>query len=343
MIYVRPITPAEEQELKRMVRQEVGRVSQRAQLVLLSAEHHSVPQLAQTFKLTRRTVRIWLRRFDQFGPAGLFDAPRSGRPQKLDPPIQFALLTLLAQDPAVHGYQASFWTVAMLSLAIFSQFGVQLARSTIRQALHRADWRWGRPRLSMPTKTDPNKAQKQWLITQRVVQAGADTAILYADESRMALLPLIRGIWHPRAQQVRIPTPGSNDSRTIFGALNIRTGRWDYQIREHMYTADFIDFLKHLLTVYPHGKIVLIVDNYSSHTAKAVKEWLGRNRRLCLLYLPTYCSHLDPVELIWLRLKDKVAANRLYNSIKQLSGSVDTFFGAMTPQQALTWAAVDLC
>src|SRR4051794_27028871 len=131
MIYVRPISPAEQQELLRMTRQEVGRVSQRAQLVLLSAEHHAVPQLAHTFMLTRRTVRIWLRRFDEDGPQGLVDAPRSARPTKLTPPIQLALLGLLAQDPLAHGYQATFWTVAMLSLAIGSQFGVNLAISTI--------------------------------------------------------------------------------------------------------------------------------------------------------------------------------------------------------------------
>jgi transposase len=110
-----------------------------------------------------------------------------------------------------------------------------------------------------------------------------------------------------------------------------------------MRSDDFIGFLKHLLTVYPSGKIVLIVDNYSSHTAKVVKEWLVRNPRLRLLYLPTYCSHLDPVEMIWLRLKDKVAANRLYNSVKQLIASVQEFFATMTPQQALTWAAIDIC
>ncbi len=45
------------------------------------------------------------------------------------------------------------------------------------------------------------------------------------------------------------------------------------------------------------------------------------------------------MERIWLRLKDKVAANRLHGSIKHLLQTVDTFFDEMTPEQALTWAA----
>jgi hypothetical protein len=37
---------------------------------------------------------------------------------------------------------------------------------------------------------------------------------------------------------------------------------------------DFIVFLEHLLTVCADGTMILIVDNYSSHTAGVVKAWL---------------------------------------------------------------------
>ena len=48
MIYVRQPTSEEHVELQRMTRQEVGRVSQRAQMVLLSAQRRSVPEVAQS-------------------------------------------------------------------------------------------------------------------------------------------------------------------------------------------------------------------------------------------------------------------------------------------------------
>ena len=107
-----------------------------------------------------------------------------------------------------------------------------------------------------------------------------------------------------------------------------------------MQKADFIAFLEHLLTVYAQGTILLIVDNYSSHTAGDVRDWLAKPEyaRLHLHFLPTHCSHLNPVEPIWLRLKAKVAANRLHGSMRHLLASVDEFFDAMTPEQALQWA-----
>lgn len=110
-------------------------------------------------------------------------------------------------------------------------------------------------------------------------------------------------------------------------------------MREKMRKEDFIAFLEHLLVEYPLVPIVLIVDNYSSHTAHIVADWLVQNERLRLLYLPKYCSHLNPVEQIWLELKNRVAANRLYASMAILLDTVKSFFAEMTPEQALTWAA----
>ena len=73
-------------------------------------------------------------------------------------------------------------------------------------------------------------------------------------------------------------------------------------------------------------------------TAKAVAVWLAEHPRIQLHYLPKYCSHLNPVEGIWLRLKGRVAANRLYASMPMLLEAVNAFFDAMTPAHAHKWA-----
>jgi transposase len=342
MIYVRDPEDWELSELKQMTRRAIGRVSQRAQMVLLSAQHRTVPELATIFELHPASVRFWLRRFDCDGPAGLSDAPRSGRPREMDDQNDQRLVRLLVQDPqdVPPAEVATTWTVAMLTLALILRTGRYLSRATVRAALQRLELRWGRPRLSMPRKVDPDKASKQWRIAAAVLAAGPEATVLYGDESRLALLPLVRGLWQWVGQQVRIPTPGSNDTRSVFGALHIRTGQWTSLVRETMRKEDFLAFLEHLLTVYPTGTIILIVDNYSSHTAGVVRDWLAEpeHARLQLHFLPKYCSHLNPVEPIWLRLKDKVAANRLHGSMRYLLATVDEFFEAMTPEQALQWA-----
>jgi len=170
-------------------------------------------------------------------------------------------------------------------LALATTLGVKLSASAVRGALHQLHLRWGRPRLGMPLKVDPQKADKQWRIAKAVIEAGPEAVILYGDESRCQLLPLIRACWHWLGQQIRVPTPGTNQSRALFGALDIRSGRWVYLVRERMLKEDFIAFLDHLLVQYPGVAIVLILDNFGSHTAAAVQAWLLEHKRLSLLYL----------------------------------------------------------
>jgi transposase len=336
---LRQPTDEETKELKRMTRQEIGRVSQRAQMILLAAQGRIYTEIARIFDTTTVTVVTWIERFNLEGPPGLYDKPRSGRPRKATKEVVETTTELICDDPQREGYVATFWTVAMMALALVAKLGVSLSPSTVRAMFKQLDLSWGRPRLAMPNKVDPEKARKQWLIAQTVIEAGPGAIILYADESRIQLLPLIRAMWHWVGQQIRVPTPGTNDWRALFGALNIRTGQWDYIVRHQMKKEDFIVFLEHLLLVYPTETIVLIVDNYSSHRAGVVAEWLEAHPRLHLLYLPKYCSHLNPVEQLWLRMKNKIAANRLYGSMQLLLDEVAKFFAEMTPHQALEWAA----
>jgi len=62
----------------------VHRQRQRAQAILLSARRYTLDQLADLFQTHRDTVSGWLDDWQEQGLAGLQDAPKSGRPQKLD-------------------------------------------------------------------------------------------------------------------------------------------------------------------------------------------------------------------------------------------------------------------
>ena len=207
MLHARKPSEEEQAELQQMRRQAVGRVSQRAHMVLLSIQGQAVPVIAIFFQTSRVTVRFWIKRYNAQGPDGLYDEPRSGRPHKVNASVRETLLECLKDEPLQEGSVATFWTVAMLVLVVIDKLGFWLSRSTVRSLLHKLGLSWGRPRLAMPTKTDPEKAQKQWRIAKAVVEAAENTVILYSDESRIELLPMIRAMWHWVGQQIRVPTP----------------------------------------------------------------------------------------------------------------------------------------
>lgn len=64
MIYIRPLSDEEQRELTRMTRQAVGRVSQRARMILLSAKQRTAPEVAASFDSSAATVRFWFQRFN---------------------------------------------------------------------------------------------------------------------------------------------------------------------------------------------------------------------------------------------------------------------------------------
>ncbi len=82
MVRLGSLSPEERQALNRLRRRAVGRVSQRAHMVLLSARGYTVPQIAQIFEVGEETVREWLHRYQQRGVDGLDDCPRPGRPPR---------------------------------------------------------------------------------------------------------------------------------------------------------------------------------------------------------------------------------------------------------------------
>jgi len=338
MLYVRTLSESERRELKRQARQQVGRVSERMRMVLLSERRYSVPQIAQIFECSEATVRDWLARFEAEGVTGLQDRPRAGRPRKADAVAREQIRHAVDHAPTSAGYAMGYWTLVTLCSHLAGRLDLRLSRATVRRILYALEYRWRRPRHCLPA--DPAAATKMGMLARRIGQAPQSAVILCEDECDLHLLPVLRAMWMRRGQQARIPTPGSNRKRSIFGALDWQTGDWTYRVTQRKRAVEFIAFLEQLLLVYPSQPILLIGDNASIHTAKVVTAWLLEHPRLDLLYLPTYSGHVqNPVEKVWWRLKDQVAANRLHSSIDELVTATHDFFASFTPDAARQLAA----
>src|SRR3989304_539050 len=103
MLHARKPSEEEQAELQQMGGQAVGRVSQRAHMVLLSIQGQSVPVIAILFQTSRVTVRFWIKRYNAQGADGLYDEPRSGRPHKVNASVQETLLDCFEEAPFKDG------------------------------------------------------------------------------------------------------------------------------------------------------------------------------------------------------------------------------------------------
>ncbi len=329
------LTDAQRQELRRVSRQAVGRVALRAQMVLLSDQGLTVPEIAKIHGCGCDVVRNWLHSYQKEGIAGLEDEPRSGRPPK-DPLARHIVDAQASQSPQCSGHVQTCWTVALLTAFLAAQFRLVLACSTVRRYLKAVDWRWARPRLApasvLRRKRDPETEDKLAAIaTALVVVAQGVGHLIYLDECDLHLLPVVRAMWM-KGQRVRVPTPGSNAKRAFFGALDAVSGAFLWVDHDRKLAAHFVEFLEQLAATYPTGPLYLALDNVKTHDAKVVRAWLNANPRVQMLWLPKYAAHeVNPVERIWGLMKDKVAANRLSGSIGELTKTARDFFAGLAP------------
>jgi transposase len=282
-------------------------------------------------------VRKWLHRYEREGPLGLDDRPRPGRPPR-ERLARHVVDAQASNPPCNNGLVQGAWTVGLLAAFLATRFRLVLSSASVRRYLHQAGWRWARPRLAPAThaprgqrKEDPAAPLKLALIDQAVASAAT---LLYLDECDLHLLPVIRACWM-KGPRVRVPTPGQNAKRALFGALDARTGQLHYLVRPRKRAAQFVEFLEALAAAYPVGEVILVLDNVITHDAKLVRAWLARpeHARFRFLWLPKYSAHEhNPIERVWGLMKDAVAANRLHGSIDLLVEEADRFFATTTFQ-----------
>jgi transposase len=328
----------ERRELKRLARREVGRVSERVHMVLLADRGYTIAQIAAIFECSEATARQWLGRFESGGVAALRDLPRSGRPRKADAAAREQIRRTVEQPPSGAGYAFGGWSVVTLCGHLAERLGLALSRATVRRVLVGLGYRWRRPKHVLPE--DPAAREKMWALFERVIHAPANAAILCEDECDVHLVPVLRAMWMCRGRQAEVATPGTNRKVAVFGALEPWTGRWTYELYRRKGAIEFTHFLERVLAAYPGRPVLLILDNAGFHKARPVATWLQHHPRLELLFLPTYSGHRhNPVEKVWWRLKQQVAANRLHGSLDDLVAAIRGFFAAFTPEAALQLAA----
>ena len=92
---------------------------------------------------------------------------------------------------------------------------------------------------------------------------------------------------------------------------------------------EFLSFLKTVNKQTPEGKeLHVIVDNYSTHKHQKVKNWLKRNKRVTLHFIPTSSSWLNLVERFFGLITDKQIRRGVFSSVADLEEKIMQFIAA---------------
>ncbi|HEY3653159.1 MAG TPA: IS630 family transposase [Streptosporangiaceae bacterium] len=268
----------------------------RARIVLAAADGHGTTQIAAQLGCSVPTARTWRDRFDRRGVPGIFDRPRCGRPPVHGPS---ARLVVVATATSVPPAGQTVWSHRTLA-AHLAERGLHVSPATVGRVLADAEVRPHRVRGWLRRADDPAFWARAGQVCRLYLDPPADTLLVSIDEKT--------GIQAKTRKYPQIPTrPGRAMRRefeyvrhgtvSIIAAMDVATGEVVTRRIGRNTSAAFTAFLAMLdEQIDPALRIHLILDNGSSHTARATRAWLARHPRFFWTYTPKHASWLNMIE-----------------------------------------------
>lgn len=328
----RPIRVSDEEriELEAMVRSHKleRRYGQRAQVVILSDDGHSLDGIIKRTGLSRPVVNKWRNRFRLSGVEGLKDARRPGKPGSITPEQKARVVQKACEKPT-GGY--TNWSQERIA----SEVGI--SQSAVQLILKHADLRPHKTEYWCGKSPDPEFESKMLAIIGLYMAPPANAIVLSVDEKTQIqaldrtqpVLPLRAG-----APKRMTATYKRNGTVALMAALAVHTGEITATAVKANNAATFLAFLKKLDRTFRNKHLHIITDNLAVHKSQLVKDWLKRKRKITMHFTPTYSSWLNQIEIWFNMLAKDVLKNGIWKSTKQLVDQIMEYIRTYNDQRA---------
>ena len=266
----------------------------------------------------RRTVQLWVARFDEGGIGGLRDAPGRGRP----PRAGYGRIKKLADRLA----GKNMLTPRKLRNQIRGGLDARYSLCSVRRILRFLGFSSKRSATIYASAAGAD-AVRQW-------QAGATGTISGAKRRRFTIVVQDesiflrtgtngRKLWSRVGDPVTVSRHGRRDRTIVFGALAEDGTRLMRQYGKF----DGPTFVRYLNEVRRKwGKALLVTDNASQHKHREVRKCLEEHDWLEILYPPTAMSKLSAVESVWKDAKYRLVTSEHYETLVDLTHAVSEYF-----------------
>jgi len=308
-------------ELKALVgrRKTAQALAFRARIILACAEGVQNKDVAAKLGVDDVTVGKWRRRFVQGRVDGLRDEPRSGAPRTInDARIEAVIVATLESLPknATHWSSRGMAKNSGLSVSsvqrIWRAFGLQP---------HRIE--------TFKLSTDPDFVAKVRDVVGLYVSPPQRAVVLCVDEkSQIQALDRSQPMLPMRPGQ---PARRSHDyfrhgTTSLFAALDIATGKVIGKCYSRHRATEFRKFLDEIEAAVPHNLDVhLVMDNYATHKAPLIRNWLAKRPRWHVHLTPTSSSWLNQVKRFFALITDKKIRRGIYRSVHALRADIMDF------------------
>jgi transposase len=318
------LTEAERAELEDLVRstKTEHRLRQRARIVLLAAGATATRAIGRKVGCTTGTASKWRVRYAERRLAGLDETGNRGNTPKYTTDATRRILRVLDLRPP-EGYGR--WTGPLIAKAL-GDVDVQHVWRVLRaQKIDLAT------RKSWCESNDPDFAAKAAEVVG-LYMAPPENAIVISVDEKPSIQALERRQGYLKLPSGRALTGQSHDYKrhgttTLFGALNVGTGKVTGRQYKRRRRIEFLDFMNRIIAEYPGRELHVILDNLNTHKPKN-DRWLKRHPNVHFHFTPTKASWLNQIEIWFSILTAKALSGTSFNSRKELMAHINAFIAA---------------
>jgi transposase len=273
----------------------------------VEAVHRGMPKhsVASAYGVDRRTLYRWLEKFDQSGYDGLIRQEGSGRPRLLEDVSETDLMKIVLASATSFGFDSDLWTVGRLHQVIVERFHVHVSKNTIWRRLVEAGLTYQKPeREYYEADEEVRKKWRRYEIPKIKRCIAENKAVLYfQDESNVSLTAFLGKTWAPCGKTPKATVTGTRGSISAVSAISgqglLVFRLYDKRIASH----EVIEFLSQLLQHHRRRHLVVVMDRATPHTSQKTRQFIERQSRLHVFYLPPYSPDWNPDEKVWNHLK----------------------------------------
>jgi len=285
---------------------DTARVINRAHVLNMRDKGLTIIEVADYLELTPRTIINIANNYEEKGlEAALNDDPRTGRPVEIDDRMKSQIVAMVCSDPP-EGFDR--WTLELLKEKTEKDnVAGAISKESIRLILKEHDlkpWQqkmWCVPELDetyIERMEDVLDVYERPYNEQYPVICIDEKPVVLQDNKRESIPAKEGSIKKVDYEYIR------NGSINVFSAVEPKMGVYINRVTERKKGVDFAKFLASIERKYSKAKkIVLVMDNYSTHTATSLIRFYGKKKgnriweRFEVHYTPVHASWLNQAEI----------------------------------------------
>ena len=321
--------------IKYLLEYEEARVTRRCNI--LNALHlgYGISEISTLLQVHRNTVRNIGLVYNESGlDAALYDEERSGRPIDFDDRERSRIIAMVCSDPPKGYYR---WTLDLIVDRAIKEILINqsISREQVRIILQEHDLKPWQEKMWCIGKIDKEYiARMEDVLDVYERPYNPNRPVICVDEKPVPLIADSR-------ERIQAKQPGDvlkkdyeyvrGGSVNVFCAVEPKAGRYINSVTQQRCGIDFAKFLKLLILKYPVvDKIVLVMDNLSTHKVKSLLDCYGEKEgdvlwnKFEVHYTPKHGSWLNQAEI----------AIGMYSRQCLGDGRIGTIEKSMTPPQA---------